>query len=224
MSRQLLRKNRFCVAAMLACLGATAHAESTVSAKISTLGLGAEYVYALKPKLSIVGGINGHSYDHNQNTDDVDFEGNLKLSTVFAGVRYLPWEGAFFLGGSLYINNNKVSLKAQPKSNEFKFNGVSYTTNQLGSVKIDADYPTLAPALSLGWQAKLFGSNVTFTPEFGVLFTGAPELDTSVTCKADQATCDKAKSDIDVERKKIQKDLDKITVYPLISLGLGYTF
>lgn len=212
------------LALVLAVFTGHAHAESTVSAKVSTLGFGAEYVYDINPNFSVVGGINRYSLDRKQKTDDAEYKGELTLSTVSGGVRYSPWDIGFFLGTGLYLNNNGVSLKAQPKSQSFTFNGTQYSTSDLGDVKIKVEFPKIAPAVSLGWQAKLFGSDVSVTPEVGILFTGSPKLSTSVKCSADATTCGNAESDIEAERKKIQKDLDKFNIYPLLSIGVGYSF
>lgn len=222
----LKKNNLLSITLGLGCLlsGVASHAESTVTGKVSTLGAGVEYAYALTPKWSFVGGINGASYDYDQTSDGIKYEGKLKLSSFSGGVRYAPWGGAFFLGTGLLINNNEVSLDAQAKNQSFTFNGVTYTTNDLSRVKAKVDFPSVAPSLSLGWQAKLFGSQVSVTPELGVIFQGKPELSTDVTCNLGQTACDTARANVEVERKKLQKDLDGLEIYPLLSLGIGYSF
>lgn len=200
------------------------YAESTVTAKVSTLGAGLEYAYEFNPKFSVVGGVNGATYDYDQTSNNVKYEGTLELSSFATGVRYAPWEGAFFLGAGVLFNQNDVNLDAKPNGNSYTFNGTTYTSNDLSLVNAKVKFPDVAPSLSLGWQAKLFGSQVSLTPELGVIFQGKPKLSTRIICNASASTCNQARANIEKERQKLQKDLDGLSVYPLLSLGIGYSF
>lgn len=206
-------------------LSTTAMADASLEFNASTLGFGGQYAHGLSDKWDVTAGFNTFSYDYNTTENHVDYKAELDLNTIALGGRYKPWAGSFFLSAALVVNNNEINLNAQPQNFQFTFNGHTYSTADIGSLALKADFPKIRPMLGLGWQANLFGTGVTLTPQLGVLFSGKPEISRQLTCNVPNSTiCQRAEQDIDVEINKVSDALDNFNIYPNLSLGIGYKF
>jgi hypothetical protein len=86
---------------MLFALASTgfAHAQVGVSASVGTTGAGLHLSVPVAEKFNLRFGINGLSRSADGNTDDVDYDYKLKMSTVDALVDYFPMNGAFRISG-----------------------------------------------------------------------------------------------------------------------------
>ena len=216
----------------LACLSAvcfqgTARAEVGVTASVSTIGLGLHASIPLKPALNARFGVNALRSSTDENTNDVNYDFKLKLTTVDALIDYFPMEGAFRVSGGIVYNANKFEANGRPKgSGTYTFNGNTYAASAVGSLNAEVTFNKLAPYLGIGWGNPVAADKGWgFSSDIGVVFQGKPKAALSNRgCTASAAVCTQIASDIQVERRSLQAEMDDFKLLPVLRVGVSYKF
>ncbi len=210
------------LAAALSVLTIPAYADITVNAKISTLGLGLEAAFPMTQSINARLGFNTYKYSFNEATTSngltTNFSGNLNLGSLQALADWHPWEGSFRVSGGLVYNNNKFTMTAQPSAGTINIGGVPYPVAAGQHVNATVDFTKVAPYLGIGLGRTPKNTGLSFTSDIGILFQGTPNasVTTNIT-GVDDADLNKANTDL--------KDaLKSFNIYPVISIGIGYTF
>ncbi len=191
---------------------------------ISTLGVGPEISLGLSDYFSTRVAVNWGKYDVEGETDDVEYDCELELISGLATVEWFPWAGGFHVDAGLLVNGNNFSGTGEPSAGgTFTFDGVTYDAVDVGTVKAEIDFESLAPYLGVGWGNPLDSEgNITFFVNLGVVFQGEPDVSikTSGTLASDPVFLAR----VEAERKDLEDDLDNFALYPVIALGVTYKF
>lgn len=165
-------------------------------------------------------------------TTQQDANGNygvdLKMMTVAGLADYYPWAGKFRATAGAVYNGNKATITAQPTGGgSYVFNGVTYTSSQVGSFAGEMTFNSVAPYLGFGWgnpaaQDKQWG----MTMDIGVLFQGSPKVTNTVTCGAGvpALTCSQMQSNVAAGATKLETDLKNFKYMPVVNVGISYRF
>lgn len=197
-----------------------------LTAKIGTLGYGAEFNLGFSDSFATRFGINAYTYTRNANSGTVNYDFKLQLKTASLLADWYPFEGSFRASGGLMYNNNKISLNALPSGGSYNINGVSYTNANVGSLQGTLTFNKAAPYLGIGWgnpvaTDKGWGMLI----DFGVMFQGQPKTNLTVTCgTAIVATpaCTQLQADAAAENAKLENDLSNYKLWPVVSIGISY--
>lgn len=193
--------------------------------KLSTLGLTAEMAYAKSEYTELFSNISGFNYDKDLTAGGSDYNANLRLMSLIAGLRYYPSASNLYVGGGFGINNNEIVLTPQLSNGEFVFNGIRYDTNEVSNSEMRAVYNTFAPMLMVGWQSKKINeTGLSFFGEAGVFYNGDTEVESNSPCSTLSARCTQLKNDYEKARAQVEAKLDDFVVYPVLSLGVRYSF
>lgn len=196
---------------------------TTVSAAITagTLGIGPELGWRLSDHVGIRGGASFLNVSTSFDSDDVSYDGKVKLKSFGAMGDVYPFGGNFRVSAGARINRNNVGVSATPTS-DVTLNDRDYTAAQVGTLSGTARPNRFSPALTTGWSGKN-RKGFMFAFETGVLFQGAFKLDTfqATGTARNNATF---RSDLEVERRSLQRDIDKVKIYPIIQFAIGYRF
>lgn len=212
-----------------------------VGFKVGLAGIGFDVATPLVPhRLNLRGGATFFSYTLTETTsDNLNVSGNLKLQNSGIMVDWFPWAGKFRLSGGVTVYNNKgVTATLNEPS------GSSFT---LGNDKYYASGPlTGTGTFKLGGNTGgrvSFGTgnlmpkkgHFTFQSEFGVEFVSKPTValgfSGNVCTGAQGANCASPASvstfpqfqtDITAEQNKLQSDVNFLSFYPIVSIGIGY--
>lgn len=211
---------------------AMAEAKGTIIGKVGTLGAGLEYVYPINPKLAVGFGVNGAGYSDSIEESDIDFDADLDMQSFSLLADYHPFTNGFRLSGGIMHNGNEFSLDGTPAAGTgetVEINNETYTADQVGSLESLVGFKSTAPYLGIGWgKAPKSGKGWGFDADLGVLFQGSPEVSLTATCGAafdnDQAACDQLKADVANEEVTLKSDSEDFDIFPVISLGVSYTF
>jgi len=193
-----------------------------IAAKASTLGAGVELTTNVVPMLMNVRlQLNGFNYNKTITDTQVTYDGNLKLFTAGAIADIYPFAGKFRISGGLYYNGNKVDITGRPAlGGTFTFNGVTYTSAQVGTVNGTIDFNNFAPYLGIGWgDAISSGSPFGFSFEVGALYQGKPK--TSITTSR---TVPGLSASIAAEKKRLDDALNNFRFYPVVAVGFNWRF
>lgn len=192
-------------------------------AGVGTLGVNLGYKVGAAENFGVRVGFNRFRYDTEIEEGDVDYEGDLKLSSLEVLFDWHPFADGFALTAGFLSNENKFTGKAGADgSGALTLNGVRYTGVN-PSAEVTAKFGDgVTPYLGIGYianpsAAKGFRINMAI----GVVFQ-QPDVDLTVsgvndpngTLAADRAAAE----------REIRKDLDKLRHYPVLTLGVSYSF
>lgn len=217
----------FAIALMTAALGLPtfAHADGFgVSGGVSSLGLGLQLGHKFNDAFGVRANVNGFSYDRSGNESGIEYDATAELRSAGVLADWHPFSGNFRLSAGLYYNGTEIDMDGKPQNGGFEFNGRRYDVTDVGTVKGHVEYENqVAPYVGLGWGTLGGKRGFSFSVDVGVLFTGKPEARLSATCRS-ALTCDQLQRDTREEERQLQADLEDADIYPVLSIGLGYTF
>ena len=195
-----------------------------VALKVSTLGNGLDISKSISEDFSLRFNINGLNYSDTQTDSDTEFEGTLNLLTAGVLVDYYPFTTNFRLSTGLYYNGNNFTGTAKPTAGTtIDIDGTTYSITDIGSLDSKITFNTISPYLGLGWGNDARDKGWGFTFDLGVLYHGQGKSDLTANV-INPAIAAQIESDIVKEEASINDDLGKVKLYPVVSLGVNYTF
>lgn len=217
------------VSLFIASLGlgvSAAHAEDmglAVSGSVGTTGGSIEGHAQITPWLQLRGGYNYFDYGVDENFDDIDYDGDLDLSNfgVFADLR--PFSNSFVISGGAFIGDKTLDMLATPTAN-VEIGGGTFTPAEVGSLQLNAELEETAPFVGLGFDTTFQGSsNWGFRGIVGAMFTGTPTIDLQSVGGA-LSNDPTFLAEIEQEEANLRNDVDDFEVYPVVQLGLSFSF
>lgn len=199
-----------------------------VGFKAGTLGVGLDISKAINEDISLRLNINGFVYN---TTDDslfsyaIESDKEYTLQTVGLLMDYHLLQLRVTAGA--YLNNNKIVYKAKPEGiNELNFNGTYYGLDQIVKSDTTITFDNIAPYIGVGWgnNTNRRGWNVTL--DVGLLYHGEPNVDIDVTINdsVPSAVEDSINAAIEVEEKIQEEDYSSFPFYPVVMVGINYSF
>jgi len=206
------------------------HRDITVDGKISTLGLGVEAVFPMTQSVDARIGLNAFNFTLNKSSDAspgkiaTNYSGNFDLQSFQALADWHPWQSSFRVSGGLVYNNNQFKMTATPVpgKNIIYINGNPYSlTSAISanpSVDASIDFRKIAPYLGIGWGRTPKNTGLSFTSDIGILFQGTPNSNVTTNITGVTST------DITQANAQLQDSVKNYNIYPVISVGIGYSF
>jgi hypothetical protein len=193
----------------------------------STLGAGVGAEYPFSDSFTGRLEINRGSLSKDTSHDDIDYKADLQLKTFGGLLDWHPFAGSGFrITGGAYINRNRIDLKGtSTASGTITLDGTTYTANAGESLSADAKVKMR------GEFSSYFGLGYSTVPNaqagFGIqadigILNQSPKVTLSVAGVDDSSGTLEANRA--AEEKKLQKDADKLSLYPVVSLGVSYRF
>jgi hypothetical protein len=206
--------------AVLLAIGSASAMAGEVYGQIGTEGIGMGYSHAINDQFNIRGEVNGFSKGYTQHSNDLTYNGDLKLGGASVLADYFPFSGRFRMTGGAIINKNKLTGTATGNGRTYIINGTPYAYSAGDQVSADVKFGKVSPYLGIGFghtpKAKGFG----FFTDIGVIFQ-RPE---STIIVSRNLFTQVAQADIDAERRSLQNSVDKFKYYPVLKAGVSYAF
>jgi hypothetical protein len=177
------------------------------------------------PTLNARLGIQGFSYDEDGiETDNVNYDADLKLFSGLLTADWFPFHGGFRLSAGLLANGNELDLTGRPSAGStFNINGVPFAAAEVGSLQGNVDFNSIAPYLGIGWGNPFSsGGNWSFNCDLGVAFQGSPDV--TLTANGPAANNSDFLANLEAERRDLENEVDDFQYYPVVSLGITYRF
>jgi len=136
--------------------------------------------------------------------------------------------GGFRISAGVMKNGNEFDLVGTPTGAQtVEINGNTYSATDVGSLKASIGFDGIAPYLGIGWgRAPQSGKGWGFDMDLGVLFQDDPNVSLTVACGAtlSSAACATFEADAAAEEVSLKADSEEIDVFPVLSIGLSYSF
>ncbi len=203
--------NRLVIAAVLA--GMTAGVQAASFALVPQAGLagvGATVQWGFTPYLAMTAGYTALDYSvKDVKTDEATYKGDLSLKNPQAFLSWAPFGGHFRLSAGIVNQQSQFNLVATNVSDP-----------RIQSVRIDGDFAqSIAPALTIGWETPLDRKGLGYHLSAGAMYAGKPEVSADIRCNSgtSDSTCFGLERD---EERKIEDELEKYKVLPILQAGL----
>ena len=186
---------------------------------------------------------NYFSLSRDFDSDQATYKGKIKLFTAGILADWHPFHGVFRMTAGALHNGNSIKLDAQPSGGTIDVGDCKYTSDPADPLNVhgQTNFRSFAPYFGLGWGGNLNDKPGFFgTFDLGVMFSGAAgvTIHGSGTAHnndpAGHPECGSADIDassdpdfqkeIDKDQKKINDDVDKVKVWPMIGFGVGWRF
>jgi hypothetical protein len=212
----------------------------TIGAEASTTGLGGSASWRFSDNFGVRGGVNYFSYDTDEFTyttkptgvgsQDQKYAVTLRLLSEPLALDYYPSaNSAFHVSVGVLVNQNRFSATVKNSgvvNSTYTFNGVDYLQSAVGDLDLEVKQQTLSPYLSVG-TSFYFGKSKRWalSGELGVAYTGSPKV--SLTSPGHDPALDLTPNfsdDVSGEEAKIEKDAEDFKFYPIVKIGVSYSF
>ncbi len=202
-----------------------APADTSLGLRGGTLGGGVELSHAFGPRTGVRLNADGFNFSQTSTYDSIDYDMKLKLQTASLMGDWFPFANNFRISAGAMLNGNKLALKGQPSGGFYTINGTQYNPGQVGSLDAAVDFNKAAPYFGIGYGRPI-NRGLSLIFDAGVMFQGSPKSKIDLTCGplATPAECTQAQSDARAEQSRLDESLHSFKYYPVISVGLAYTF
>ena len=205
-------------------LPAVSHAAG-IGVRAGTTGLGADIGFDLAPTLSARIGYSALQFYKSVDSNDVHYDGKVKLSNLNGLLDWSPL-GPFRLTGGVILNDNRYDVNGQPSNGTFTINGTTYQASQVGSLSgtVKSGRPA-APYLGVGY-GNVSGKGVNFYFDLGVMFQGSPKatLNASGSSSRSAAQCSQLQNDTAEESRRLEDKLNRYKYFPVANVGVTIGF
>ncbi len=205
-----------------------------LGAKAGTLGAGLDLSVGVTPKLALRGGFSQFDFNYADSIESetssqgasvnstAGYTTTFEFNTLAMLLDYHPFASGFRLTAGAMLNNNELRGTAVAGDQTIEIG--NYTSTQGANLQADVSitFPKTAPYLGIGYDSSRYSkSGFSFAYDIGVMFHGEPTA--TVTLSGDDAA-NVPQEDIDREVANINEEISSFTIYPVMNLGLSYTF
>ena len=212
----------------------------TISAEGGTTGLGGSVSWRFSDNFGVRGGANYFSYKMDEFTyttrptgagsSDQKYNVTLRLLSEPIALDYYPSaKSSFHISAGALVNQNRFSATVKNSgvlNSTYTLNGVDYLQSGVGDLNLEVKQQTLSPYLSIGGSI-YFGKahHWAMSGELGVAYTGSPKV--SLSAPNHDPALDATPNfsdDVNGEERKIAKDAKDFKFYPIVKIGVSYSF
>lgn len=200
----------------------TALADSNVGValKVGTLGFGADLAVGINDHVGLRVGGNFGTLEQKVDLDEATVNGEAQFQTIPLLLDLFPFGGGFRVSFGAMVNNNKITLSAIPNE-PLKVNGNYYIIDRLEG---DITFTPWSPYAGIGYgSAAAEGGHVRFSCDFGVMFHGSPQAEARAYA-SDSWLQTRLQSDLDEDVEQFENDVKSLSIYPVFSVGVLFTF
>jgi hypothetical protein len=190
----------------------------------STLGIGGEVAYRWNGQFGTRIAGYAFSYSDSGTESGINYDADLDLSSFGAYLDWYPFLHGLRVTAGWFAADNGIDVVGRPgQGGSYDIGGTTFTAAQVGTLSGNADLGSSAPYLGLGWQFGAGGKGFHVNLDAGVLFQDSPTVQLTST-GGTQSGNPQLTQALDSESRDLEDELDKLELYPVISLGLGYRF
>ncbi len=195
-----------------------------VAPKVSTLGYGADLIVGLGSYVHLRGGIHRGDITRDLTHNDIDYEGDVELSSENLFLDIYPGGRSFriTLGA---IRNDNVYEARSTEDTIVEINGVPYPVALVGRLRAVATTDEVGPYLGIGFGNALRGnSRFKLLFDIGAYSHGEPVVDLIAEPNPGIPIPPGFEEDLAAEERSLQDEIGDYDIYPVVSLSLAIRF
>lgn len=190
----------------------------SVGPVLGTLGAGVELGYRATPYIGARANLTGGPLHVAFTTGGASYSGNASFLSGGLLGDYYPFGSAFRLTAGARFNRDSIDMTATP-ANPITISGFVFTPAQIGTLTSNVRYNPVAPYLGLGAESPaFFGDHLVFSLDAGAMYQGQSKV--AVTASAGGL----AANYIAAEEAMVKHYADRLSFYPVVSVGAKYRF
>ena len=188
-----------------------------------TLGAGIEITKPISRNVSARALINGLGFSYDVAVDDIDYKFDIDLQSAGVLLDWHPFDGAFYLSAGGMYNGKELDAQAKTQG-ELEIGDTLYSFDEIGILNGDVDFDDFAPYLGIGWSSNMGrAARWGILIDVGVLYLGTSHVVLSTT-NGQLLNTPMFLADLKKEEASLQDAIDDFGFYPVLSLGISYTF
>ena len=196
----------------------------SMGANIGSLGIGMNLSLPINDNISLRANINKFKYNLNKKYRKVNFIGDLNLFNSGLLVDYFPTNNIFRLTAGGYLNKNKLSgISKFTKSVTINVYNIKRTFTDKVTINTEVKFNNISPYFGIGFGNNIQHKGWNTTLDVGFFYQGLPKITFETISKYD-LTKEKLKKDIKKEQKRLKSFANKYKLYPVIVVGISYSF
>jgi hypothetical protein len=210
-------------------LGSNAMADDNLwfGANAGTLGFGLEASWRPLPWFDIRAGVSQFDYDDTGSQAGINYDATLALDTFYTAGNFRFPLSPFRMTVGAYFNGNEVQMVSQNMSGYMIGDDqIAYLPTEVGTLRSTTTFDDVAPYLGAGFDFNLVG-RLGLSFDFGVLWQGDPivTLTSDGTLASDPGPVGVQFRDaLEVERQQLEKEVEDLKAYPVVTLGFYFNF
>ncbi|SFH34880.1 hypothetical protein [Pedobacter insulae] len=192
--------------------------DMSLQVMVGTQGIGVNFRYVLTPKIGLRF---GGSYAQASANDLLKIDGfkttnkaSGKFNTVQALAEFMPLKGIRLVGGVAYLASAEASIYLTPKDTQ-KFEDMTFTPAEIGSLDVTADWGTIAPYFGFGFGKGIPKKRFNVNFDLGAYYLSAPSVTIVGT---------KRLSENDPNEAIIQENMKGYRFMPVAQLNFNFKF
>lgn len=189
-----------------------------------TTGMGPAVAFRVSESTSLRVGAFFFSLDREENVDTIayDIDASLKWMPVY--IDWNPAGSVFRISGGLFFNGSSASASYLPEIS-VEIGGHTYTPDDVGEITGKIKMQPVSPYLGIGiGRAVGTSSGVRFVLDAGAAFTGFRVNLNHIGGDIPSGLEEQLQEDLDMEADSLEDALDDLSVYPVFSAGLYYSW
>ena len=200
-------------------------ADTSIGLRAGSLGLGVEIAYAVSQRVALRLGTDAYTRNFTSTQQDIEYEGKAKLKTTSLMMDLFPFANNFRISLGAVLNGNKVIATGKPTGGTFTIDNVTYNAADVGTLDGEVTFKRTVPYFGIGYGRPI-NSGFSFIGDLGVIFQGSPKATLTATCSptATPGNCNTLQSNVPAEEATLNDNIKNYKYYPVLTLGLSYTF
>jgi hypothetical protein len=204
--------------------------------KASTLGAGIEVATPIAGRINLRSSFSLFAFNDPFNIDGVDYGARLHLQSSQTTVDWFATRSLHISPGFLYFKNTESAPASVGPGQTFVLGGQAFLNSVddpvTGASSVVYQHK-FAPLLLIGFGNLVprEGSRISFPIEFGAAYTGAPVISVALNgtacttegCVSFAQNAD-AQTFLKKEIQKLNDDLKSFPYFPIVSVGMSYSF
>ncbi|MGV3740762.1 MAG: hypothetical protein ACO1NO_00445 [Burkholderiaceae bacterium] len=217
---------QFCIASLLAASPLIAGAADISSyGSLGTQGVGAGVSVPLTDSSALRLELNGLSVSKDFTEGSIDYDGQLKNTSIAA---LYDWHfspvSSFRVTAGLVFNDGGLQARGTSSaSGSYTVGGTTVSVGAGERIDAKADFRKISPYIGIGWSKAVKEKGLSFFGDIGA-FYAKPQARLDLTPALEAAVNAADPAAIERETARVQDRADNLKWYPVLRIGVRYTF
>jgi hypothetical protein len=219
-----------CIASLLSAASFTASfaasaADISSYGSLGTQGVGAGVSIPLTESSAVRLELNGLNFSKDFTEDSINYEGQLKNTSIAALYDWhLSPASPFRVTAGLIFNDGGMQAKGTSSATgSYTVGGTTVAAGAGERIDAKADFRKISPYLGIGWSKVAKSKGFSLFGDIGAFYAN-PKAHLSLTPALSAAVNAADPTALERETAKVQDRADNLKWYPVLRLGVRYTF